>query len=126
MTYAGDYFTHGVSSAPVTDWKLYDNVYTERFMDTPEDNPEGYRFGSVMTHADKLKGKLLLIHGTIDDNVHFQNTVQLVSKLQDLGKDFEVMFYPGGRHGWGGAKRMHSTNLTNKFWEKSFGGAIKP
>jgi dipeptidyl-peptidase-4 len=120
LTYAGNYFTHGISGSPVTDWRLYDNVYTERYMDTPQDNPEGYNFGSVMTHADKLKGKLLIIHGTIDDNVHFQNTVQLVSKLQDLGKDFEVMFYPGGRHGWGGAKRMHSTNLANKFWEKYF------
>lgn len=120
LTYAADYFTHGVSSFPVTDWRLYDNVYTERYMDTPHDNPDGYDFGSALTHADKLKGKLLIVHGTIDDNVHFQNTVQLVSKLQDLGKDFEVMFYPGGRHGWGGPKRMHYTNLINQFWSKHF------
>lgn len=120
LTYAADYFTHGVSSYPVTDWRLYDNVYTERFMDTPQDNPEGYRFGSVMTHADKLKGKLLIVHGTIDDNVHFQNTVQLVSALQDLSKDFEVMFYPGGRHGWGGPKRIHYANLVDKFWDRYF------
>ena len=128
LTYAADYFTHGVSRAPVTDWRLYDNVYTERYMDTPEDNPEGYDFGSVMTHADSLKGKLLLIHGTIDDNVHMQNTIQLISKLQDLGKDFEMMVYPGGRHGWGGAKGRHSRDLGMKFWKKNFFGQteIKP
>jgi len=122
LTHAAGYFTHGVSRAPVTDWRLYDNVYTERYMDTPADNPEGYRFGSVMTHADQLRGELLLIHGTIDDNVHMQNTIQLVSKLQDLGKDFEMMVYPGGRHGWGGAKRVHSGRLAEKFWRKTFFG----
>ena len=120
LTYGADYFTHGVSSAPVTDWHLYDNAYTERFMDTPKDNPEGYAFGSVMTHVPKFKGKLLLIHGTIDDNVHMQNSVQLVSKLQDEGKSFEFMIYPGGRHGWGGAKRVHSSRLTHDFWMKHF------
>ncbi len=120
LTYAADYFTHGVARASVTDWRLYDNVYTERYMDRPIDNPEGYKFGSVMTHADKLKGELLIIHGTIDDNVHMQQSIQLISKLQDLGKDFEMMVYPGGRHGWGGAKRVHSNNLANKFWTKHF------
>lgn len=120
LTYGADYFTHGISSYPVTDWRLYDNVYTERYMDTPEDNPEGYRFGAVMTHAGNLQGRLLLVHGTIDDNVHFQNTVQLVSELQDLGKDFEVMFYPGGRHGWGGPKRYHYLDLIDKFWDRHF------
>ncbi len=120
LTYASDYFTHGVASASVTDWRLYDNIYTERYMDEPKDNPDGYHFGSVMTHADKLKGELLIIHGTIDDNVHMQNTIQLISELQDKGKDFEMMVYPGGRHGWGGAKGMHSYNLGQKFWEKHF------
>lgn len=125
LTYGADYFTHGVARASVTDWRLYDNVYTERYMDRPVDNPEGYEFGSVMTHADKLKGELLIIHGTIDDNVHMQQSIQLISKLQDLGKDFEMMVYPGGRHGWGGAKRVHSTNLANKFWTKHFVGGSK-
>jgi dipeptidyl-peptidase-4 len=120
LTYGADYFTHGVASASVTDWRLYDNVYTERYMDEPKDNQEGYDFGSVMTHADKLKGALLIIHGTIDDNVHLQNSIQLISELQEKGKDFEMMLYPGGRHGWGGAKGMHSYNLGQKFWEKHF------
>lgn len=126
LTYAADYFTHGISRAPVTDWRLYDNIYTERYMDTPEGNPEGYEFGSVMTHADKLKGELLIIHGTIDDNVHMQNTMQLISRLQDEGKDFEMMVYPGGRHGWGGAKGRHSRDLGTKFWKKHFFETVRP
>lgn len=120
LTYGADYFTHGVSRAPVTDWRLYDNVYTERYMDRPQDNPEGYEFGSVMTHADQMTGELLLLHGTIDDNVHLQNTIQLVSKLQDLGKTFDLMLYPGGRHGWGGAKRVHSAKMAERFWREAF------
>ena len=124
LTYAADYFTHGVSSAPVIDWRLYDNVYTERYMDTPKDNTEGYKDGSAVTYADRLKGKLLLIHGEIDDNVHLQNTMQLASKLQDLGKPFELMIYPGNRHGIGGAKRNHSVQLAEEFWFRHFG--LKP
>ncbi len=120
LTYAADYFTHGLARASVTDWRLYDNVYTERYMDRPVDNPEGYEFGSVMTHAENLKGELMIIHGTIDDNVHMQQSIQLISKLQDLGKDFQMMVYPGGRHGWGGAKRLHSNNLAQNFWLKHF------
>lgn len=91
-------------------------------MDTPGQNPEGYEFGSVITHADKYKGILLITHGTMDDNVHMQNTIQLVSKLEDLGKDFELMLYPGGRHGWGGAKRKHSTREGVQFWFRHFLG----
>ncbi|MDF1866679.1 MAG: DPP IV N-terminal domain-containing protein [Saprospiraceae bacterium] len=122
LTYGADYFTHGVASASVTDWRLYDNIYTERYMDEPKDNKKGYDFGSVMTHVEKLKGELLIVHGTIDDNVHMQNSIQLISELQEKGKDFEMMVYPGGRHGWGGAKGMHSYNLSQKFWEKHFFG----
>ncbi|MCB0664595.1 MAG: DPP IV N-terminal domain-containing protein [Saprospiraceae bacterium] len=118
LTYGADYFTHGISLYPVTDWALYDDVYTERYMDTPVDNPEGYKFGSVLENAHRLKGDLLIVHGMIDDNVHMQNTVQLISRLQDLGKDFELMMYPGERHGWGGAKRTHLSRLINDFWKE--------
>lgn len=118
LCYAPDYFTHGVASASVTDWRLYDNIYTERYMDEPKDNKAGYDYGSVLTHAENLKGKLLIIHGTVDDNVHMQQTIQLVSELQDKGKDFDFMLYPTGRHGWGGAKRQHSTKLIQDFWRK--------
>ncbi|MFO7616348.1 MAG: DPP IV N-terminal domain-containing protein [Bacteroidales bacterium] len=122
LTAGADLWTHGIANYSVTDWKLYDNVYTERFMDTPQDNPEGYEAGSAMTHADQLKGKLYIIHGEMDDNVHMQNSLQLVSKLQDLGKEFEFMIYPNGRHGWGGAKATHFRDLQNKWWLKEFFG----
>ncbi|MCF8413311.1 MAG: S9 family peptidase [Melioribacteraceae bacterium] len=120
LTLGADYFTHGIASFPVTDWQLYDNVYTERYMDTPEENPEGYEYGSIMTHAENYKGKLLLVHGTMDDNVHVQNTIQLVDKFIDLNKDFEMMLYPGERHGWRSQKRFHSTREANQFWFKYF------
>lgn len=120
LTAGADYFTHGIAEFSVTDWQLYDNVYTERYMDTPEENPDGYKSGSAITHADKYKGKLLLIHGTMDDNVHMQNTIQLVDKLQDLNKDFELMLYPNERHGWGPPKYFHSAKLINQFWFKNF------
>lgn len=122
LTYGADYFTHGVAQFSVTDWKLYDSVYTERYMDTPEENPKGYEFGSVMTHADKYKGYLLITHGTMDDNVHMQNTIQLIDKLEDLDKDFELMLYPNARHGVGYPKRNHSVRENVQFWFNHFWG----
>ena len=115
LTYGAEVFTHGMANFSVTDWALYDSHYTERFMDTPKDNPEGYKLTNVMTHAAKYKGLLRIVHGTMDDNVHLQNTIQLVNKLQDLGKHFELMLYPGERHGWGGAKGTHSRNESYRF-----------
>jgi dipeptidyl-peptidase-4 len=100
LTYGADYFTHGLAGGSVTDWRLYDSHYTERYMDSPKENPEGYASSSVMTHADKYKGMLRIYHGTMDDNVHVQNSMQLVKKLQENKKQFEFMLYPGGRHGW--------------------------
>ncbi len=122
LTAGSGYWTHGIADYSVTDWKLYDNVYTERFMDTPEQNPDGYMAGSALTHAGKLKGKLLIRHGDMDDNVHMQNTIWLVTTLQDLNKPFEMMIYPGERHGWGGPKRVFMTNEGNKFWLRHFFG----
>ncbi len=122
LTKGAEYWTHGNAGSSVTDWKLYDNVYTERFMDTPADNPDGYKAGSVLSFASDLKGELRFYHGDMDDNVHMQNSIQLISKLQDAGKSFEFMLYPNGRHGWGGAKRVHSTNESNKFWLRVFFG----
>ncbi len=120
LTYGAEHFTHGFAGGPVTDWRLYDNVYTERYMDTPESNPEGYDYGSVMTYAEKLKGKLVLIHGVIDDNVHMQNTLQLVSKFQDLGKEFQLQMYPGQLHGIRGTKGRHYSQTRNRFWTEEF------
>lgn len=121
LTYGSDYFTHGIANASVTDWSLYDTHYTERFMDTPAENPEGYKATSVMTYADRLKGTLRIVHGTTDDNVHMQNSVQLINKLQDLGKPFEMMIYPNERHGIGAnvrAKREHLVSENASFFYK--------
>jgi dipeptidyl-peptidase-4 len=115
LTAGADYFTHGLAGGSVTDWQLYDTHYTERFMDTPQDNPDGYKQGAVLTHAGKYKGLLRIYHGTMDDNVHLQNSLQLVKKLQESKKHFEFMVYPGGRHGWGGPQSAHSTNENNVF-----------
>ena len=122
LTKGADYWTHGFAGSSVTDYRLYDNIYTERFMDTPRDNPEGYKDGSALTFAKNYKGKLYITHGDLDDNVHMQNSIYLISRLQDEGKSFEFMLYPGGRHGWGGPKAIHSRNEANNFWLKSFFG----
>jgi dipeptidyl-peptidase-4 len=94
-------FSAGIASGPVTDWHLYDTIYTERYMLTPKENPDGYERSSVVKAAKNLHGRLLIIHGMMDDNVHVQNSVQLVDALQAAGKEFEMMFYPRSRHGIG-------------------------
>ncbi len=92
-------FKMGISGAPVTDWRNYDSVYTERYMGLPTNNEEGYETTSVLhNNAENLHGKLLLIHGTIDDNVHLNNSIQFVKELQYAGKQFELMLYPSNRH----------------------------
>ena len=103
-------FTVGMSVAPVTDWKQYDTIYTERFLRTPQENPDGYRVGSPQTYADRLapSQKLFIAHGDLDDNVHLQNTTQMVDRLQAAGKRFDLMIYPGKNHSIGGrATRLH-------------------
>ncbi len=115
LTYGASVFTHAMAGGSVTAWELYDSHYTERFMDTPAENPEGYKSSNVMTHLKNFKGVLQLVHGTMDDNVHMQNSIQLLSALQEQGKPVEFMLYPGGRHGWGGAKGKHFTDLKNQF-----------
>jgi dipeptidyl-peptidase-4 len=122
LTKGAGFWTHGFAGSSVTDWRLYDNVYTERYMDTPEDNPEGYKEASALTFVKNYKGKLFLTHGDMDDNVHLQNSIYLISKFEDEGKVFQFMVYPGGRHGWGGAKATHSRNEANNFWLKNFFG----
>lgn len=122
LTTGADYFTHGVSNAPVSDWKLYDTIYTERYMDRPIDNPQGYKNGSTMKDIEKFKGKLLLTHGTIDDNVHMQNSIQFITEMMKHGKQFELMIYPNERHGFRNpARRSHRNKLIEAFWVKHFG-----
>jgi dipeptidyl-peptidase-4 len=92
-------FAAGVAGAPVTDWALYDTHYTERYLSTPALNAEGYRVSNVLQYADRLSRPLLLVHGMADDNVLFANSTALMKKLQDLQKPFDLMTYPGGKHG---------------------------
>ncbi len=116
---AGEYFKFGIAKYAVTDWQLYDNIYTERFMDTPKENPDGYEYASVMTHVDSYNGGMLITHGSLDDNVHMQNTMQLIDKLQNLDKEFELMIYPNQRHGIRYPKYSHSMRLDINFWFKN-------
>ncbi len=99
MTKGADYFDAGIAVAPVTNWRYYDNIYTERFMRTPQENASGYDENSPLSHADKLNGKLLIVHGMADDNVHAQNTYDFVTALVAANKDFEMMVYPNSNHG---------------------------
>jgi dipeptidyl-peptidase 4 len=99
MFKAPDVFHAGISGAPVTDWTLYDTHYTERYLERPSDNAAGYEASSVLPYAKELAGKLLVIHGMADDNVLFLHSTKLFRRLQDLGKPFEVMVYPGAKHG---------------------------
>jgi len=99
MNRASDSFEVGVAYAPVSDWRLYDSIYTERYMDTPADNPEGYRNSSPVHFAEGLAGSLLICHGTMDNNVHLQNTIQMAEQYVTAGKLFDLMIYPRVRHG---------------------------
>lgn len=113
-----DLFAAGIAGSPVTDWREYDTIYTERYMLTPQENPEGYSASSVIEAAGNLHGRLLLVHGALDDNVHAQNTMRLIKALQDNGKQFELMIYPDFRHGiWGG----HYQQLQLDFIRRTLG-----
>ena len=111
-------FKAAMAVAPVTNWKYYDNVYTERFMRTPQENPDGYELNSPIHYASKWQGNYLLVHGTADDNVHFQNSVDLVTALQKAGKQFQFMMYPNKNHGMGsneGSSRPHLYHVLTDF-----------
>ena len=118
-------FRAGASGAPVTDWRNYDAIYTERYMKLPQDNPEGYDRTRLADRAADLHGALLLIHGEIDDNVHPANTLQLAAALQRANQPFEMMIYPGGRHGVSQPRQArHLRELMTLFLEREleFGG----
>ncbi len=123
LTEGAEYFRFGVAGGGVYDWHLYDSHYTERYMDTPQANPEGYKNTSVLGKVSKYRSesgsRLYITHGTSDDNVHFQNTLQLIDALQRSGKQFELMIYPGGMHGYRGAQSIHDREATRSFWLKN-------
>lgn len=123
---ARDVFTVGAAVAPVTDWRLYDAIYTERYMKQPRDNPEGYTESAPLNFVDGFAGKLLLMHGLADDNVHAQNTVQLVQKLIEAGIDFELMLYPKYEHGIkGNVAQRHLYGKLERFFDRHLMGANK-
>ncbi|MBB1059879.1 S9 family peptidase [Lysobacter spongiae] len=119
---ASDQYACGVAGAPVTDWALYDTHYTERYMNLPAANPDGYREARVVEHIDGLASPLLLIHGMADDNVLFSNSTALMSALQKRGQPFELMTYPGAKHGLKGADLLHRLRITEGF----FARCLKP
>ena len=116
MTKGADVYTAGISVAPVTNWRYYDTIYTERFMQTPAENASGYDDNSPVNHADKLEGALLLVHGSADDNVHVQNTMRMIEALVQANKPFEWAIYPDKNHGiYGGNTRLHLYNKMTRF-----------
>ena len=114
ITKGAEVFSAAVAVAPVTSWRYYDNIYTERYMRTPQENPKGYDDNSPINYTDKIKGKYLIIHGTADDNVHFQNAAQMISALVKSNIDFESAFYPNKNHGIAGGM----DNTTFHLWSK--------
>ena len=111
-----DVFEMAIAVAPVTNWRFYDTIYTERFMRTPQENPNGYDLNSPINYADRLKGKYLLIHGSGDDNVHVQNSMRMIQALIDANKQFEWMIYPDKNHGiYGGNTQVHLYSKMTKF-----------
>lgn len=110
-----DTFEMSIAVAPVTSWRFYDTIYTERYMTTPQENAGGYDNNSPIYHVDKLEGDFLLVHGSADDNVHVQNTTRLVEALVQANKQFDWAIYPDKNHGiYGGNTRLHLyTKMTN-------------
>ena len=115
MEKGGELFKAGISVAPVTSWRFYDSVYTERYMRTPQENPEGYDDNSPLSHAGDIKGRLLIIHGSADDNVHAQNTFEMTEKMVQEGVQFDMAIYTNRNHGIrGGNTSIHLyTKMTN-------------
>jgi dipeptidyl-peptidase-4 len=118
ITKGADVFKMAIAVAPVTNWRYYDNIYTERFMRTPQENADGYDRNSPINYVDNIKGKFLLIHGSSDDNVHFQNTMDMTTALVKANKQFELFVYPNKNHGiYGGNTRNHLFQLMLTFIE---------
>ncbi|MDC7994270.1 S9 family peptidase [Altibacter sp. HG106] len=122
-----DTFSMAIAVAPVTSWRFYDTIYTERYMTTPQENASGYDENSPISHVDKLEGDFLLVHGSADDNVHVQNTMRLVEALVQANKDFDWLIYPDKNHGiYGGNTRLHLYNKMTDFVRSTLGVARVP
>jgi dipeptidyl-peptidase-4 len=115
-----DVFKAGISESPVTFHEGYDTAYTEKYMSTPQNNPQGYRSASPITYVDQLQGKLLLVHGMIDENVHFRHTARMMQALIDAGKPFETLIYPNERHSPRSERdRAHMEARVLEFFQKN-------
>ena len=120
LTKGADYYSMAIAVAPVTNWRFYDSIYTERYMRTPQQNASGYDDNSPINHVDKMKGAYLLVHGTGDDNVHFQNTVEMTEALIEANKQFDLYMYPDRNHGiYGNNARLHLFTKMTDFIKKN-------
>jgi dipeptidyl-peptidase-4 len=119
MLNAPDLIKAGIAGAPVTNFTNYDTIYTERYLGLPDENKDAYKASAPVTYADKLKGTLLMIHNIEDDNVLFQNTLQMAAALENAGKVFSMVVYPQKSHGVGGPLRKDLLQLTTEFFEKN-------
>ncbi|MDX5448944.1 MAG: S9 family peptidase, partial [Bacteroidota bacterium] len=120
ITKGADVFKAAIAVAPVTNWRFYDNIYTERYMQTPEQNASGYDDNSPINHVKKLKGSYLLVHGSADDNVHVQNTMRMIDALVNANKQFDLFIYPDKNHGiYGGNTRYHLYDKMTRFLEEN-------
>ena len=119
MLHAPEVFRAGISGAPVTDWRHYDTIYTERYMGLPSENASGYRESSPVHFAKNLKGKLMLVHNFGDDNVLYQNNMQMQMALQNAGKQFELLVYPQKTHSVTGALSRHMREAMTDFFERT-------
>jgi dipeptidyl-peptidase-4 len=119
MLNAPDTFHAGFAGAPVTNWHNYDTIYTERYLGLPSENEDGYRDSSPVSSADKLKGPLMIVHDFEDDNVLFQNTMQMAVALEEAGKQFSIVPYPQRTHGLSGPVRRHLYEAMTEFFDQS-------
>ena len=120
ITKGADYFKAAIAVAPVTNWRYYDNIYTERYMRLPSENADGYDLNSPINHVEKIKGNYLLVHGSGDDNVHYQNTMEMINALVKANKQFDLMIYPNRNHGiYGGSTRLNLYQKMDDFLEKN-------
>lgn len=120
LTKGADYYSMAIAVAPVTNWRFYDSIYTERYMRTPQENASGYDDNSPVNHVDKMKGAYLLVHGSGDDNVHFQNTMEMTEALIQANKQFDLYVYPDRNHGiYGNNARLHLFTKMTEFIKKN-------
>lgn len=122
ITKGAHVFKSAIAVAPVTNWRYYDNIYTERYMRKPQDNSDGYDKNSPINHVASIKGSYLLVHGSADDNVHYQNSMEMINALVAANKQFELMIYPNRNHGiYGGNTRIHLYHLMTDFLKRTLG-----